>query len=306
MLLFLLLLSCTGPPTEALGWREAWELLIMTSDGGVIEAQAVVGNTGLLRGQGHLRINRWTPGETPIQFQMSGGPADVDIDTTHKAVRVGSALMGQYELGENWTLRVASEQANAILHVDPGGPVPPMATTMGEDGQWSMTAPITRGPAHGWVTAGKRGGMVNGWAIALHRGGDGIPPVPRQAVFVISPRVSVGLDDQGETRLGWARIDDTDIPLTDLQFQRSSDGGGILDFRPAADLRIALEATGVGGIQDGFSHLYLPERWVARAAGFRATRTVTRAAATVQWQEERFQSAAMVLRGESLTLPRTR
>ena len=52
-----LLLSCTGAgtPTESLAWREQWEILVLTEDGGLIEGTAVVGNSGMFRGAGHFQ-----------------------------------------------------------------------------------------------------------------------------------------------------------------------------------------------------------------------------------------------------------
>jgi len=295
MLHWLLLLGCAGSPQDALGWRESWEVLVLTVDGGLIDGRASIGNTGLFRGQGHLRIDRWSAHESPILFGLDGGPADVDISDEHDAVRVGTGLVGRYELGDNWTFRVSSEQASAILHVDPGGPQPPMATALARDGQWTVTAPITLGAAHGWFTAGKRGGIVNGWAVTLHRGGDGRPEGSREAAFVLGPRVSIGLDTHGDARLAWARIDDRDFPLTDLRLHTSADGGGILDFRPSADLRIELRASKVRGERNGFDHLYAPEALVADIAGLKAQRIVRRATAIIHLEGDTFSNAAVLV-----------
>ena len=196
----MLLQACIGPPDQALNWRKQWELLILTEDGGMVDARISVGNTGILRRQGHLRANRWAAKDTPILFSLDGGPGDVDISDMHDAVRVGSTLLGRYETGDNWTLRISDDSANAIIHVDPGGPDAPMSTALEDHGQWTITAPITHGKAHGWFTAGRRGGMFEGRAIAIQRGGDG-QPGPRTAAFVLGDGVSIGLDAHEGQRL---------------------------------------------------------------------------------------------------------
>ena len=48
--------------------------LILTEDGGMVDARITVGNTGLLRNQGHLRANRWSSIDSPILFALTEGP----------------------------------------------------------------------------------------------------------------------------------------------------------------------------------------------------------------------------------------
>ena len=293
-----LLFACQGSPTDAITWREQWELLILTEDGGLVDARVGVGNTGILRRQGHLRANRWSALDSPILFALDGGPGDIDMSDSHDAIRVGSALLGRYESGDNWTLRVSDETANAIVHVDPGGPTPPMATSLDPSGQWTMTSPITHGSAHGWFTAGRRGGMFQGRAVALHRGGDGRPSGPRHAAFVLGNGISIGLDEQGGQRLAWARIGDMDVPMDDLKQQVDAGGTHILDFRPAAALEVRLRPTGVGGTLDVLDHLYAPERFVAQTAGLLALRTVLRAEAEIIHEGTVLTSTGLIIRSE--------
>jgi hypothetical protein len=294
----ILLAGCAGPPTDAITWREQWELLILTEDGGLVDARVGVGNTGILRRQGHLRANRWSAVDSPILFGLDGGPGDVDVSDSHDAIRVGSALLGRYESGDNWTLRVSDDDANAIVHVNPGGPVPPMATSMDDSGQWTMTSPITHGAAHGWFTAGRRGGMFEGRAIALHRGGDGRPSGPRQAAFVLGTAISIGFDEQGDQRLAWARIGDMDVPMDDLRQTIDADGMHTLDFRPTADLEVRLRPNGVGGSLDVHDHLYAPEKVLAQAAGLLSYRTVLRADVELLHQGEQLLSTGVIIRAE--------
>ena len=289
------LLSCAGPPTAALTWREQWEVLILTEDGGIIEGLASAGNTGMFRGEGQFRANRWFKGDSPILFGMDGGPADIDISAAHDAVRVGSALMGRFEDGEHWTLRFSNDAANAIVHIDPGGPRPPLSTTMVNGGQWTLASAMTHGQSHGWFTAGRRGGIFEGQAVALHRGGDGRPDLPRQTVAIIGPGVSIGIDTQGDQRFIWARIGDLDVATNDLSVDIASTGEATLDFRPGTPLVINLTPTSVGGVSDIAAGLSAPERWLARSAGLGTTRHVHRATTTFDFQGSAHRASAIIV-----------
>ena len=295
MSLLCLLLSCAGPPTDALSWREQWEILILTEDGGIIEGIANTGNTGMYRGEGQFRANRWFTSGTPILFGMDGGPADVDVSSAHDAVRVGSALVGRFDDGEHWTMRFSNDEANAIVRIDPGGPQPPLSTGMSAEGQWTLASPISNGRSHGWFTAGRRGGMFEGKSVALHRGGDGRPPGPRQTVVIMGPRVSIGLDSHGSQRLAWARIGDLDLPTSGLTFSVSESGNGTLDFGPETALSIDLVPTGCSGTSEVHQDLSVLERLMADFSGLATSRTVRRAKTRFKLGEEEFSASAVIV-----------
>ena len=271
-----LLLACNGSPSDALTWREQWEIIVITEDGGLIEGVASTGNTGMFRGEGQFQARRLFRKASPIIFEMDGGAADIDVSDAHDSVRIGSALVGRFEDGDHWTMRFAHEQANAIVRIDPGGPEPPMTTKMLDSGQWTVTTPISRGQTHGWFTAGRRGGMFEGTSIAFHRGGDGIPQTARETAVIMDSAVSIGIDRQGGQDLRWARIGDVDLPTDDLRLTLRTDGSGTLDFGPAVDLVIDLQPTGVGGESDALGHLLSPELQIAQMVGLRGERRLHR------------------------------
>ena len=67
-----LLLACNGSPSDALTWREQWEIIVITEDGGLIEGVASTGNTGMFRGEGQFRARRLFRKASPIIFEMDG------------------------------------------------------------------------------------------------------------------------------------------------------------------------------------------------------------------------------------------
>ncbi|MEC8193285.1 MAG: hypothetical protein VX127_11165 [Myxococcota bacterium] len=288
-------LGCASAPTESLTWREQWELFVLTEDGSLIEGRVATGNTGLYRGQGHFTASRWMPGTTAIVFAMDGGPADVDVSDAHESVRVGSALLGRYEEGPHWTLRLAHEEANAIVHVDPGGPPVDLATSLVDGKQWTVAVPIANGDAHGWFTAGRRGGKFEGRALAVHRGGDGAIREPRTLVTALGNGISIGLDRQGTNRAGWARIGDRDIPTDRVVHATGARGESILDFRPQTDLVVTVTPGTIGGNFDGHAELLAGERLVAGAWGHRGDRRIRRGKAEVAFEGEDLVASGLVL-----------
>ena len=296
-LLLSLFLSCGGggTPTESLTWREQWEIMVLTEDGGLIEGTATVGNTGMFRGAGHFRARRWFKGDAPILFEMDGGKADVDVGKTHDSVRIGSALIGRFEDGEHWSMRFSHEEANAIVRIDPGGPPPPMSTGLSGSGQWTVTSPVSNGRTHGWFTAGRRGGIFEGQAVTLHRGGDGRPEGGRETAVLLGRGVSIGVDRQADQRLAWARVGDADLPLDTVELTIRTDGSGQIDFRPTLDLVIPITPTRVGGEVDALAHLSAPEQVLAESLGLSSTRRVRRGQASFTLDGTEHRAAAVTV-----------
>ena len=292
-LVAILAAGCAGPPTDALTWREGWELLALTEDGGVLDARVVVGNTGLLRGQGRMALDRWTDGEAPILFSRTGAPLEVAVAEDRGGATVSTDWLGGSAIG--WTARVSSDVASASLQVAPGGPTPKAAAWMAGDGQWTLTADITDGALVGWVEAGARGGMLAGRAVALHWGGDGWPTLPREALFAIGRDVTVGYDRHGGGALAWARVGGRDLDVSTAQLRAEPDGPVVLDLRPAADLVVTMRRRKPAGRTDPLDHLLGPERWLARGLAGAGARRIQRGTAKLVLEGVPFESPALYL-----------
>jgi len=209
--------GCGNRPQDKLTWRESWEILALGHDGDLVDARITVGNTGLLRGQAHLRAERWSLDEAPIIYARDIAPVEVDMNADRTAVRLGYDGL---ELGEDpsapkrWTLRARDNTARILLQVDPLEPAPPQPQAWQEGGgQWTLSAPAVRAHITGWVSAPNQGGLVEGYGALLHRGGDGLPADPRRTVLVASADVGVGVDIQGGRSLSWAWLDGQTIPV---------------------------------------------------------------------------------------------
>ena len=157
------LAGCGAAPQDSLGWTERWELIGLLEDGGVLDARASVGNTDLLRGEGHLFFDRWAVGQSPMLSGLDAPPPTVEIDDDHGGIRLQESALERQADG-SWRLSLASEPIHATVTLSPiGAPVPPTPLLI-DGGQWAEEALVAQGTLLGWVEAEPRGGLCAGVA----------------------------------------------------------------------------------------------------------------------------------------------
>jgi hypothetical protein len=276
------LAGCSAAPTDHVTWREAWEMLVCTSNGGLIDARLVVGNTGVVAGQGRLHLDRWRAGESPVNFARMAGPDESGVWEQRERVSVGPDRLGVERGG--WTLRVNDEQAGAVLHLQPvDAPTVPSVSGGAPGGTWTVSAPIVAARASGWLEAGAQGGAVDGHGLMVYRSGTGLPDWPRRAVYIFGGGdTSFGLDVQGDSRLAWARVSGTDLVSTDASLTADADGALVLDLAPSEDVQVRLVPRATGGRTEPYDHLSWPESQALRVLGGAPVRRVTLLQARIQ------------------------
>lgn len=291
------LLGCRQAPTEALTWQEHWEILGITDDGGVIDGRAEIDNLGLLRGQGHLAFDRWRDEDVPILYGRDAAPGATEVSEDRDAVRVGPDTLGQGEEGA-WYLRFATKEASASVRVTPrlGVLAPAPVTRLIDHGQWTVAAAVPDGDLAGWVEAGSRGGILLGRAVVLHRGGDGLPQGPRQAIFVFGDGLALGLHHEGGETLAWGSYAGEALDTAGASFVR--------DERGHVRLRIgAIEGTirprRPQGRTDTFAHLLGPERLALAAFGQLRSRELQRGFAELRIDGNTLNAPALILSEEA-------
>ena len=114
-------------------------------------------------------------------------------------------------------------------------------------------------------------------------------------VSALGNGISIGLDQQGTNRAGWARIGDRDIPTDHVVHTTGARGEAILDFRPQADLVVTVTPGAIGGDFDSHSELMMGERMVAHAVGHRGDRRVRRGKAEVAFEGDTLVASGIVL-----------
>lgn len=289
----LLLVACRGAPTDAVTWQEHWEVLGITDDGGVIDARAEVNNLGLLRGQGHMRFDRWRDDEAPVLYARDAAPGATEVNRGRDGVRVGTDTLGVGDQGA-WFLRFASRDASATLRVTPraGAPAPRPTTALVDHGQWTAEASLADGDLAGSVEAGPRGGILLGRAVVLHRGGDGVPEGPRLTALVFGAGWMVGLHEEAGERLLWGVAQGRALDLSGTTATRLDGGGVRLE---GAALRGVVKLRQPAGATDPLAHLLPPERWALAALGQDRVRDVSRGFAEIKLEGARVSGPALVV-----------
>ncbi|MFT5683212.1 MAG: hypothetical protein ACI8RZ_004141 [Myxococcota bacterium] len=283
--MMVLLLACVGAPQDALTWREGVELLGVIGGQGVIDARITVGNTGTLRGQARMRVDRWSAQGDPILFSQHAAPQQV-IRTADGITMMEDGLSLVDGL---WGLRVVDETLNGRIEVQPAGEHRPETAWLEDERQWTVAAEVPMGRLSGWLSAGERGGAVRGVGVVLHRGGDGVPALPRTAAFVLDERVNIGIDRHGAGVLRWAIIDGQSVPVDDLTVDLSAAHPTLT--LPSANLQITLHPWRWDGWSNPMDHLMGIEALLGGVVLGRPMRRVRAARAEI------------VLRGESLSGP---
>lgn len=271
-----LLLACAGAPQDALTWRESIELLGLIDGQGVLDARITMGNTGTLRGQGRLRLERWSPSQEAIRFSQHGAPQQMRR-TTDGITMVDNGLQ---RLKSGWTLRVVDESLSGLVELSPAAPLRTETAWLEGSRQWTVAAEVPMGHLSGWLSAGERGGTVDGVGVLLRRGGDGIPALPRRAAFVLHQRVNLGFDAHGSGLLRWAIIDGVEVAVDDLQVDLLADSPTLA--LPSADLRVVLHPWAWDGWSDPMDHLIGLEAMLSGVLLGRPARRIRAARAAIQ------------------------
>lgn len=288
-----LLAGCGARPSDHLGWVERWELLGVLDDGGVLDARLSVGNTDLLRGEGHLRLDRWEMHQSPLLAGIDAPPQAVDLDLSRGHLRLPGGALERDPEGA-WRLTVSSEGVSGAVTLTPSGaPSPTVSSTLG-GGQWAEEALVPQGALLGWIEAQSRGGMMRGRGVLLHRGGDGWPGGERTLAVVLCEGLSLGLDLQGAARFAWARQGEQALDVASAAL-RGSENDLILDYRPSSNLWAELKLSALGE-RDGEPDLLLLERPFSSLLRATETRQLWRALAEVHAHEQTQRCSGLVLR----------
>jgi hypothetical protein len=284
-----LLLAC-GSGTDSLWWQDSWEVLAVGRDRAVVDARFFQTNTGLIRGQGHVRFDRFAHREVPISYGRDALPGDTEANG---GLRVGPDQLLEKE--GTWDLRVLSGELDARLTLQPDDTPAPLA--LQRDG-WLMEAVVPSASVEGILRAGQRNNMLQGRAVILHRQGDRPPArkgTMRVAAFVMDEEFSLGIDQTGSDALAWAWIDGRSWSTESALVRRVGDGVVEMDFRPEAPIVARLVPVPPHHRRLLWDHLSGLEQWVIARVTGRAERRIRGANAEVLVGEKTLQAPALIL-----------
>ncbi len=270
----LILLSCEGEASPA--WRERYEWLVLTNQGGVIDATFQVGNTGLERGEGVLELRRSQPGAegSALRGVIPSGALERSPDGR----RIGQGNEGLLLREGVWGLRHGEAESNALLQLK----VDPLVRAIeGGDTRWRMTVPVPVGEATGWIEDHGQGGPIEGRGVLLHHGGTALWPGPRLGVFLLDDTLCLGLDRQGDRQTAWAFRDGEPLDAADARVEE--DGEGLLLTFPSARIEARITLRPARVVSNASLRLSPPERWLIGGEG--------------AWERELRAAQAMVSQG---------
>ncbi len=294
-----LLLAC-GSGADSLWWQDSWEVLAVGRDRAVVDARFFQTNTGLIRGQGHVRFDRFAHREVPIFYGRDALPGDtLPGDTLPGDTQaLGALRVGPDQLLEKdgtWDLRVLSGELDARLTLQPDDtPAPP---TLQRDG-WQVDAVVPSASVEGILRAGQRNSMLQGRAVILHRQGDRPPArkgTHRVAAFVMDAEFSLGIDQTGSDALAWAWVDGRSWSADSALVRRLEDGIVEMDFRPEAPIVARLVPVPPHHRRLLWDHLSGLEQWMLARVTGRAERRIRGANAEVLVGEKTLKAPALIL-----------
>ena len=244
--MFISLWSACSLPT----YQESIELISLLDNGHVFDVRFTKGDTGLLKGQAHLHINRWQPG-TPMSYHMDIPPMVSTINED------GADFLGYRFFTENdiWQIYIRSEEYNVSgqvrsLNID---------AIRFNDEAWTTDILYPNSELLGWSSALGRSGLLKGNAVLFHRYGEALLHGERHLIIAFATHNYLGIELSNRSQHCWGMINGTDLRYDDITMETHENyitgtiGPREFSFVPSAIL----------GHEDLYDHLTSAERWMA-------------------------------------------
>ena len=245
--MIVLLLACSSfIPTE----RESLELLALTDNGDIFEVRFTKGDTGIFKGQGHVRVHRWIREQTPMSYILNTSPADTNIDAT--SARFGPLKL--YKNNNSWSLYIRSEELNASATF--AITTTPVTKT---EKDWTVEVLEQNGDFRGWASAQQRSAPINARATLVHRHGTGILTDPKETLIMFGKNFHLGIEKQGDLELIWGEWQGESLADINFEYQDSQHGRQI----NASNWAVNFYATHHLGSDDSFEHIFAMEKWAS-------------------------------------------
>ena len=186
-------LACSLP-----SHRESLELIAMLDNGQIFEARFTKGNTGIYKGQGHVRINRWIKRGTPMSYHIDI-PAELN-EIDEKGVNFFGHRM--YQENDIWQLYIRSEEYNVSGQLRPQNVE---AISIKQD-DWNVDVLYPHAKLLGWSSAMGRSGVLRGEAVLFHRYGTDLLQGERQFILAYDSQNHFGVEYSNLGQQSWGKI----------------------------------------------------------------------------------------------------
>lgn len=281
-----LLLACLGPE-QSTHQTQSWEILSIQQDGSLLDVRFSQSNTGMIAGQGRVRLD-WVPlNTTAIQYARHALPGDIQWGSGGIWVGPDSLTSTQGD----WSLQIQSDPMNARVQIKNTLTTP--SKSSGND--WDIKT-LFAGPITGVLRSGSQSPVLSGYALGVQRQGSnppGLRGTQRIGATVLGKDISIGIDQSGAQALAFAVIGGKRLDATTAVLQKNT-GGIHLDFRPATDLEVNIRPKKPHLQSDPWNHLYSVERWIAGIRFGRPVRRLRAGHAEVRLGERRINAQAVI------------
>jgi hypothetical protein len=286
MIALWLALACTNPLDDQLP-IQTWEILSTHRDGSLLDVRFSQSNTGLLKGQGRVRAD-WVPlRDSAIQYTRHALAKDIRAEGT--GVWIGPDRL--QNSGDDWSLKLQSDPLNARLQIK---------NTLSEpfesqNPEWQLNT-LFAGPITGVIRSGVQTGILDGYAVGIHRQGQsppGLRGTQRIGAAVLDKDISIGIDQSGAQALAFAQIAGQRLDASTAVLKKTPNGIH-LDFRPATDLEVQIQPQKPHLQTNPWEHLYTVEQWFAGLRYGRPVRRIRAGHADIRLGERRLTAQAVI------------
>lgn len=257
-------LGCSLPT-----YKESLELVCLLDNGHVFESRFTKGDTGLYKGQAHLRANRWSLQGTPMSFHLDIPPPVSEISVQ------GADFWGQriYMKNDIWQIHIRSEEYNV------SGQIPKSEKHLTLRGkQWDVEVLQPNGTIMGWSSAMGRSGMLKGSCALFHRSGQAQLQDERHTILAFGTENYIGIEYNALMQQSWGVINSHEI--RDDQVQLTSNTTHLEGT--ISEKRYIFKPSVMLGQEDLYDHLTSIERNVGSLVMSQSNRHITYGTMTIQ------------------------
>ena len=242
-MLFSLILSCTAPTQ-----RESLEVIALLESGQMFEVRFTKGDTGIFKGQGHLRINRWMPNTTTMSYHIDTPPIVTEIDHD----RADFFQHRLYKNTDTWQLYIRSEEYNVSAQIKEST----FPAQQYSNGNWNIDLLSPHAQLRGWSSAAGRSAMLIGTAAIFHRHGSDLLSSDRHLLLAFDSTNYFGMEHSNLMNQMWGSIDNKSYHNNEIAIQKETSS----IVMTANDESIRFVPEKKLGAEDLYDHLSWAER----------------------------------------------
>ena len=227
-------------------YRQGLEWITYDHTGQLAVFRWVTGDTGWLKGQGHMRAHVWLANQSPVSFWTHAPPEFVQWSESEIQIGVGQSQRKKDSLWQldshfdEWNVRVQTPCSES-----------PVNWQVNDD--WSGSVQCIEEGSIGWVQSHTQSFPIQGWTVTIQHSGTQ-PPQDRISIFGVSAGVQLAIEVEHSEIFGLFNIDGTSIPVQSIN---QTESGWSIETDSSA---IPIENIEFLGMDDPYEHIPSWER----------------------------------------------